>query len=160
MSLIYRRDKGFAVHGLQRSELKTMRLGIVGATPPADLLVRHDLMANAKPYALTVDTRYESPTREMIEDIVRAATIDVGLLWGPIAGYYLKQRRCRLLMVPCRRTSRARRAWTTTSPWACGRTSPSGGAASTLRSLKRQRGDDRDPARLRRAAARRAGPAH
>jgi quinoprotein dehydrogenase-associated probable ABC transporter substrate-binding protein len=87
---IYRNDKGFAFTDFDDPKLKTMKLGIVGATPPADLLVKHGLMANAKPYALMVDTRYESPTREMIEDIVKG-DIDVGLLWGPIAGYYIKR---------------------------------------------------------------------
>ncbi|MBV8649995.1 MAG: transporter substrate-binding domain-containing protein, partial [Alphaproteobacteria bacterium] len=87
---IYRNDKGFAFTDFDDPKLKTMKLGIVGATPPADLLVRHGLMANAKPYALMVDTRYESPTREMIDDIVKG-DIDVGLLWGPIAGYYIKR---------------------------------------------------------------------
>jgi quinoprotein dehydrogenase-associated probable ABC transporter substrate-binding protein len=87
---IYRDDKGFTFTDFDDPKLKTMRLGIVGATPPADLLVRHGLMANAKPYALMVDTRYESPTREMIEDIVKG-DIDLGLLWGPIAGYYVKR---------------------------------------------------------------------
>ena len=87
---VYRNDKGFTFTDFDDPKLKTMKLGIVGATPPADLLVRHGLMANAKPYALMVDTRYESPTREMIEDVVKG-DIDVGLLWGPIAGYYIKR---------------------------------------------------------------------
>ncbi len=87
---IYRNDKGFTFTDFDDPKLKTMRLGIVGATPPADLLVRHELMANTKPYALMVDTRYESPTHEMIEDIVKG-DIDLGLLWGPIAGYYVKR---------------------------------------------------------------------
>jgi quinoprotein dehydrogenase-associated probable ABC transporter substrate-binding protein len=65
-------------------------LGVVGATPPTDLLVRHDLMRNVKPYALTVDTRYESPTHQLVQDVA-SGEIDVGLIWGPIAGYYIKR---------------------------------------------------------------------
>jgi ABC-type amino acid transport substrate-binding protein len=76
-----------------------MRIGIVSGTPPSDLLIRHELMASAKPYALMVDTRYDSPTHEMIDDIEGGA-VDVGLLWGPIAGYYAKDAKDPLAMVP------------------------------------------------------------
>ena len=37
-----------------------------------------------------VDTRFDHPSEEMIQDI-RAGEIDAGVLWGPIAGYYAKQ---------------------------------------------------------------------
>jgi quinoprotein dehydrogenase-associated probable ABC transporter substrate-binding protein len=87
---VYRGDKGFTFTSLDDPALKSLRIGIVSATPPSDLLVRHGLMANAKPYALMVDTRYESPTHEMIQDVAKG-DIDLGLLWGPIAGYYIKR---------------------------------------------------------------------
>src|SRR4051794_26501050 len=82
---VWSEDKNFTFTGLGDPRLKTMRIGIISATPPSDLLVRHDLMANAKPYALMVDMRYESPAHEMVEDIVKGE-VDLGLLWGPIAG--------------------------------------------------------------------------
>ena len=97
--ILYRSDKGLAIAGLDDPRLKTLRLGVVGGTPPSDLLVRHDLMSHTKPYALTVDTRAESPTREMVQDVVDG-TIDVGLLWGPIAGYYRKHEVIPLTLVP------------------------------------------------------------
>jgi quinoprotein dehydrogenase-associated probable ABC transporter substrate-binding protein len=87
---VYLADKGFTFTGFDDPKLKTMRIGIISATPPSDLLVHHDLMSIARPYALMVDTRYESPTHQMIEDIEKG-DIDVGLLWGPIAGYYAKR---------------------------------------------------------------------
>jgi ABC-type amino acid transport substrate-binding protein len=34
-----------------------------------------------------VDTRYDSPTAQMMDDLDRGV-IDVALTWGPIAGYY------------------------------------------------------------------------
>jgi quinoprotein dehydrogenase-associated probable ABC transporter substrate-binding protein len=87
---VYRADKDFTFTGFDDPKLKTMRVGIISATPPSDLLVRHGLMAMAKPYALMVDTRFESPTHQMIEDIEKGE-VDIGLLWGPIAGYYAKR---------------------------------------------------------------------
>jgi quinoprotein dehydrogenase-associated probable ABC transporter substrate-binding protein len=87
---VYPKDKGFTFTGFDDPRLQTMRIGIISATPPSNLLVRHHLMEHARPYALMADTRYESPTHQMIEDIADG-TIDIGLLWGPIAGYYAKR---------------------------------------------------------------------
>jgi ABC-type amino acid transport substrate-binding protein len=56
-------------------------------------------MALAKPYALTVDTRVESPTRTMAHDIA-TGTIDAGVLWGPIAGYYAQRETPHLVIAP------------------------------------------------------------
>jgi quinoprotein dehydrogenase-associated probable ABC transporter substrate-binding protein len=97
--ILYRSDKGLAIADLDDPRLKTLHLGVVGGTPPSDLLVRHDLMSNTKPYALTVDTRAESPTHEMVQDVADG-TIDVGFLWGPIAGYYRKHDVIPLTLVP------------------------------------------------------------
>lgn len=96
---IWPADKDFTFTGFDDPRLKTMRIGIIGATPPSDLLVRHDLMAQAKPYALMVDTRFESATHQMVEDIVKGE-VDLGLLWGPIAGYYVKREALKLKLAP------------------------------------------------------------
>ncbi|HEX9489305.1 MAG TPA: substrate-binding domain-containing protein [Stellaceae bacterium] len=86
--IAYRSDSGWSFSDFADPKLKGLHIGIVAGTPPADLLVRHDLMANARPYALQVDTRFESPVHQMLTDIVNKE-IDAGLLWGPIAGYYI-----------------------------------------------------------------------
>ena len=97
--MFYRSDKGLAADGVQDPRLASLRLGVVAGTPPADLLVHHDLMSRTKPYALTVDARAESPTHEMVQDVVDG-TIDAGFLWGPIAGYYRKHDALPLTLVP------------------------------------------------------------
>jgi quinoprotein dehydrogenase-associated probable ABC transporter substrate-binding protein len=97
--MFYRSDKALAIEGAQDARLTGLRLGVVAGTPPADLLVRHELMSHTKPYALTVDTRAESPTHQMVQDVIDG-TIDVGFLWGPIAGYYRKHDNLPLTMLP------------------------------------------------------------
>jgi quinoprotein dehydrogenase-associated probable ABC transporter substrate-binding protein len=97
--MLYRSDKGLAPEGPQDPRLAGLQLGVVAGTPPADLLTRHDLMVHTKPYALTVDTRFDSPTHEMVQDVADG-TIDVGFLWGPIAGYYRKHDELPLILVP------------------------------------------------------------
>jgi quinoprotein dehydrogenase-associated probable ABC transporter substrate-binding protein/PQQ-dependent catabolism-associated CXXCW motif protein len=75
------------------------RLGVVAGTPPADLLARKGLSARIRPYQLVVDTRVDQPAREMVEDVVEGE-IDVALLWGPIAGYWIAKGKLPLAAVP------------------------------------------------------------
>jgi ABC-type amino acid transport substrate-binding protein len=46
-----------------------------------------------------VDTRFDSPGRDMVEDVA-AGEIDVGVLWGPIAGYWAKQQSAPIEVIP------------------------------------------------------------
>jgi quinoprotein dehydrogenase-associated probable ABC transporter substrate-binding protein len=96
--LFYREDRGVSVSDVADPQVKDWRFGVVSGTPPSNLLVEHGLMARAKPYALMVDTRFESPTHQMVQDVVDG-TIDAGLLWGPIAGYYIHRDHLPLRMV-------------------------------------------------------------
>lgn len=99
-ALVFKPNDGLdGVQSLEDPRLKDKRIGIVAGTPPATIMVRDGLMAKAKPYALTVDTRYDSPTKAMIDDLV-AGQIDAGVLWGPIAGYYARQGGNKLTVVP------------------------------------------------------------
>lgn len=86
--MVYRTDHGLSLAGIEDPKMSSLAIGVVAGTPPADLLARHRLMDHARSYALVVDTRYESPTHQMIQDVVDGK-VDVGLLWGPIAGYYI-----------------------------------------------------------------------
>src|SRR6202044_1657732 len=70
--------------------LKAKRIGIVAGTPPATYLAVNGLMPKAKPYPLVVDTRVDSSAQAMMRDLA-GGEIDVGVLWGPLAGYYAKQ---------------------------------------------------------------------
>jgi quinoprotein dehydrogenase-associated probable ABC transporter substrate-binding protein len=70
--------------------LKEKRIGIVAGTPPATYLAVNGLMPKAKPYPLVIDTRVDSSAQAMMQDLA-SGEIDVGVLWGPMAGYYAKQ---------------------------------------------------------------------
>jgi quinoprotein dehydrogenase-associated probable ABC transporter substrate-binding protein len=75
---------------LEDARLKGKRIGIVAGTPPATNMAVAGLMANAKPYPLMIDTRFDSSSAAMIKDLM-SGEIDAGVLWGPMAGYYAKQ---------------------------------------------------------------------
>jgi len=79
--------------------LKCKRIGIVAGTPPGSNMTTNGLMANAKPYPLVVDTRVDSSGAAMMRDL-EAGDIDVGVLWGPMAGYYGQQARSPMTVVP------------------------------------------------------------
>lgn len=75
---------------LEDQRLKNKHIGIVAGTPPATNMAVNGLMANAKPYPLMIDTRYESSAEAMIADLT-SGQIEVAILWGPMAGFYAKR---------------------------------------------------------------------
>ena len=79
--------------------LTTAKIGIVAGTPPATYLAENGLLGRIKSYPLGVDTRYDSPTHDMMDDLDRGE-IDVALLWGPIAGYYALKAKAATTVVP------------------------------------------------------------
>lgn len=78
------------VNTLDDARLKGKHIGIVAGTPPATNMAANGLMINAKPYPLMIDTRFDSSAEAMIGDLV-SGTIDAGILWGPMAGFYAKR---------------------------------------------------------------------
>lgn len=90
-ALIAKQGSGLEdVDTLEDQRLKDKHIGIVAGTPPATNMARAGLMVNAKPYPLMIDTRYDSSAEAMINDLT-AGTIDAGVLWGPMAGFYAKK---------------------------------------------------------------------
>jgi quinoprotein dehydrogenase-associated probable ABC transporter substrate-binding protein len=79
--------------------LQTKRIGIVAGTPPATNLAVNGLLGNVKSYPLVVDTRFDAPASAMIEDL-EGDRIDVGILWGPIAGYLAKHAKTPMKVTP------------------------------------------------------------
>ena len=87
------------VDTLEDPRLKGKRIGIVAGTPPATNLAVNGLLPNIKSYALVVDTRFDSPTAEMMKDL-EDGVIDVAILWGPIAGNFAKNSKTPMQVVP------------------------------------------------------------
>ena len=99
-ALVFKQGQGLeGVNTLEDPRLKSKRIGIVAGTPPGNNMATNGLMANAKPYPLVVDTRVDSSAEAMMRDL-EAGNIDVGVLWGPMAGYYAQQARSPMTVVP------------------------------------------------------------
>ena len=87
------------VASLEDSRLKGKRIGLIAGTPPATILAANGLIGDAKPFPLMVDTRFDAPSKSMIDEI-SAGTLDGGILWGPIGGYYAKNATPPLKVIP------------------------------------------------------------
>lgn len=90
-ALIFKPGLGLdGVETLEDERLKGKRIGIIARTPPATNLAVAGLIGSAKPYPLVVDTRFDSSTELMIKDI-ETGEVDLGVLWGPIAGNFARR---------------------------------------------------------------------
>jgi mxaJ protein len=83
---------------LEPAKLKSLKLGVVGQTPPADWLLKHRLFDQAVSY----QPQPADPERypgEIVEKDLVAGTIDVAFIWGPIAGYFAQRAKPPALVV-------------------------------------------------------------
>jgi quinoprotein dehydrogenase-associated probable ABC transporter substrate-binding protein len=99
-ALIVRADSDLAsVESLEDARLKDKSIGIIAGTPPATNLAIYGLLGKARPFQLMVDRRFFSPAEDMVAQIA-SGELDAGLLWGPIGGYYAKQSKTPLKVIP------------------------------------------------------------
>jgi quinoprotein dehydrogenase-associated probable ABC transporter substrate-binding protein len=94
-----RRMDNLGIDQLSNPRLKTLKIGLTAGTPPSNVIAALGLMRNVKPYPLMIDTRFDQPGKDMIDDLAKGE-IDVALLWGPIAGYYAKTYGDQLTVTP------------------------------------------------------------
>jgi quinoprotein dehydrogenase-associated probable ABC transporter substrate-binding protein len=99
-ALIFKPSADFeGVSSLADARLQQKRVGVVAGTPPATYLAMHALLSRTRPYALMVDTRIESSAEAMVKDL-STGEIDIGVLWGPMAGYFGQQSNPQMRVVP------------------------------------------------------------
>jgi mxaJ protein len=78
---------------LDDARLRRLRIGVQlvgddgGNTPPAHALARRGMAANLRGYMLYGDYRRPNPPAAIVEAVTRG-DVDVGLVWGPLAGYF------------------------------------------------------------------------
>ena len=63
-------------------------------TPPAHALARRGIVDNVRGYTVYGDYSQPNPPARIVE-AVAAATVDVAVVWGPLAGYFAARSRCR-----------------------------------------------------------------
>jgi len=97
---VFRKDGALAgLDSLSDPRLKSAKIGIVAGTPPVTYLATDGLLGQIKSYPLVIDTRYDSTSQAMFDDLEKG-DIDVALLWGPIAGFYARNAKSPLTVAP------------------------------------------------------------
>jgi mxaJ protein len=90
---VTREDSKLAGLTLDDPRLRTLDIGVQlagddGANPPpADALARRGLTGRVRGYMLYGDNREADPAAEIVRAVARGE-IDVGMVWGPIAGWH------------------------------------------------------------------------
>jgi len=78
---------------LDDARLRRLRIGVqmIGDdgsnTPPAGALARRGIVGNVRGYMVYGDYRQPNPPARIMEAVARRE-VDVGLVWGPLAGYF------------------------------------------------------------------------
>ena len=94
---VYKKSSGYDIKNWDSPDLQKVIIGIVGQSPASRPLADHGLIDNARPYRMQRDLNL--PPSYMIDDLVKGE-IDVAVLWGPIGGYFAKQSKEPLVVVP------------------------------------------------------------
>lgn len=92
---VYRADSSFDVRSLDDPVLHDLDIGVQRTTSsPHQALLKRNLAANV--------TLQEGGYGQLgfVVEAVAAEEVDVGVVWGPVAGYYAEQQTTELTMVP------------------------------------------------------------
>lgn len=99
-ALIFRPHSGFdGIRSLEDPRLKGKAIGIIAGTPPATILAENDLLDHIHSYELSINTKFFAPAHSMVTDLEHGK-VDIGILWGPIAGYFASRSHGALEIVP------------------------------------------------------------
>jgi len=99
--IAYRKDRVSQVRSLDDPILKRLKIGVQINTPPHDALGQRGIVGdNVVGYQLMFDSNFhaEDYPGKLVEDLI-AGTVDVALVWGPIAGYFVKKKAAPLEIV-------------------------------------------------------------
>ena len=97
--IVHKADLELPSGNLDDPAFDSLRIGIQPGTPGATTVARHGHLDQSKHYPLIVDTRIDKPARDMVQDVADGET-DAAIVWGPLAGYWIKQIDPQLVMEP------------------------------------------------------------
>lgn len=102
---VYRKDAGFRVRSFDDAILREKTIGVhlVGDdganTPPAHALSKRGIVGNVRGYMLYGDYSKPNPPARIL-DALAEGEIDVAIVWGPLAGYFVPKQRVAMEVVP------------------------------------------------------------
>jgi len=102
---VYRKDRHYNLKAITDTALRHLTIGVhlVGDDgnnpPPAHALAALGIIGNLRGYSLFGDYSQPNPPARLIDDVA-AGKVDVGIVWGPLAGYFAKHEPVPLTIVP------------------------------------------------------------
>ena len=102
---VSRADRGLKPASFDDPVLKRLSIGITlvgdegGNAPPAHALAKRGIVDNVRGYSIYGDYREPNPPAAVM-DAVAKGEVDLGIVWGPLAGWYAKRSRTRLVLTP------------------------------------------------------------
>jgi len=93
------------IHSFDDPRLEKLRIGVqmVGNdyanTPPAHALMRRGLISNVVGFTLYGDYSKPNPPARIVEAVANGS-VDVALVWGPLAGYFARKASVPLTLIP------------------------------------------------------------
>jgi mxaJ protein len=102
------KERGLQITSLDDPLLQQLKIGVHVNSPPHDALAQRGIVgAHVVAYRLfyTPQAHAEEYPSKVLEDVL-AGQLDVALVWGPFAGYFVKQRSAPVVLVPLRGGSR------------------------------------------------------
>ena len=96
--VVSRRQDGLQISSLGSPLLEGLRIGVYQNSPVDFVLGRQGMVENVFGYSTFYDGRINYPAK-IIEDVV-SGRIDVAIVWGPAAGYFVGQQPDTLTLAP------------------------------------------------------------
>ena len=102
---VHRRDAPFSVRSFDDSVLRRLRIGVhyigddYANAPPAHALGNRGIISNVSGFSIYGDYATPNPPAAILK-AVADRTIDVAIVWGPLAGYFAGRQKVPLAIVP------------------------------------------------------------
>jgi mxaJ protein len=102
---VYRKDRGLDLRSFDDPRLRKLKIGVqmigddFSNTPPAHALSNRHIIQNVRGYTVYGDYSEANPPARIIDAVARGE-VDVGVVWGPLAGYFARRQRVPLEVVP------------------------------------------------------------
>jgi mxaJ protein len=102
---VYAKNRGLDLHSFDDPVLRRLKIGLHESSddganqPPAHALARRGIVGNIVGFPMFDLDSVQNPPGRII-DAVASGAIDVAILWGPFGGYYAKQQKTPLEVVP------------------------------------------------------------
>ena len=94
---ISRKESNYNLVDWDSPDLRKGFIGVIDKSPATIPLNDHNLIGNSRPYRQQRDLNL--PPSFVVDDLVKG-DIDIAILWGPIGGYFAKQAKIPLVVVP------------------------------------------------------------